>query len=95
MKPPRIVSAKAIDDRVLAIEFTNHEMKKYDISKLLDKPMFTLLKNPTFFRSFQIEPGGYALIWNNDLDISEYELWENGVSVTDKDIADFAKITHS
>ena len=82
MKPARIVSAQAIDDHNLIIKFTNNELKKYDISKLLDKPMFSPLKNPAFFRNFIIDSGGYALVWNEDIDISEYELWQNGISIT-------------
>ncbi|MDB9307397.1 DUF2442 domain-containing protein [Aphanizomenon sp. CS-733/32] len=82
MKPARIVSAQAIDDHNLIIKFTNNELKKYDISKLLDNPMFSPLKNPAFFRNFIIDSGGYALVWNEDIDISEYELWQNGISIT-------------
>ena len=80
MKPARIVSAQAIDDHNLIIKFTNNELKKYDISKLLNNPMFSPLKNPAFFRNFIIDSGGYALVWNEDIDISEYELWQNGIS---------------
>ena len=82
MKPARIVSAQAIDDHNLIIKFTNNELKKYDISKLLNNPMFSPLKNPAFFRNFIIDSGGYALVWNEDIDISEYELWQNGISIT-------------
>ena len=86
MKSERIVFAKAIDDRTLIIKFANLEIKKYDISKLLDNPMFSSLHNPGFFNNFTIEPGGYALVWNEDIDLSEYELWKNGVSCTDEEI---------
>ena len=44
--------------------------------------MFFPLKNPAFFRNFIIDSGGYALVWNEDIDISEYELWQNGISIT-------------
>ena len=94
MKPARIVSAQAIDDHNLIIKFTNNELKKYDISKLLDKPMFSPLKNPAFFRNFIIDSGGYALVWNEDIDISEYELWQNGISITNEDIDDKFKSIH-
>ena len=33
--------------------------------------------------TIQVEPGGYALVWNEDIDISEYELWKNGTSLQD------------
>ena len=94
MKPERILFAKAIDDRTLMVKFTNLEIKKYDISKLLDNPMFATLRNPGFFRNFKIEPGGYALVWNEDIDISEYELWQNGISCTDEEIERYIESLH-
>ncbi len=94
MKPQRIVSAKAIDDRTLMVKFTNLEVKKYDISKLLKNPMFATLRNPGFFRSFAIESGGYALVWNEEIDISEYELWQNGISCTEEEIERYIESLH-
>jgi len=89
MKPDRIVSAKAIDDKNLMVKFTNSEIKKYDISKLLDNPIFTPLRNPSFFRNFRVETGGYGLVWNEDIDISEYELWKYGISCTGEEIEQY------
>ena len=85
MKSPKIVSAQVIDDRTLLIEFSQSEFKKYDISQLLSKQMFAPLQNPSFFKSFKIEAGGYGLVWNEDIDVSEYELWKNGVSIKDSE----------
>jgi hypothetical protein len=39
--------------------------------------MFAPLENRAFFKNVQIETGGYAVSWNEDIDISEYELWVN------------------
>ncbi|MEG3893785.1 MULTISPECIES: DUF2442 domain-containing protein [unclassified Microcoleus] len=94
MKPERIVSAKAIDDRTLMVKFTNLEFKKYDISKLLENPMFMTLSNPVFFRNFTVEPGGYALVWNDEIDISEYELLQNGISCTEEEIERYIESIH-
>ncbi|MEG4235077.1 DUF2442 domain-containing protein [Microcoleus sp. Pol11C3] len=94
MKPERIVFAKAIDDNTLMVKFGNLEIKKYNISKLLDNPMFAMLSNPGFFTNYKIEPGGYALVWNEDIDISEYELWQNGVSCTDEEIERYIESIH-
>jgi hypothetical protein len=82
MQYPRILKAKAVDDKTLIVEFSSGEIKQYPIHHLLENPMFALLKQPAFFQSFKIEPGGYALTWNEDIDISEYELWKNGTVVT-------------
>jgi hypothetical protein len=40
--------------------------------------MFAPLRQPGFFRSFNLEPGGFGIVWNDDVDLSEYELWKNG-----------------
>jgi hypothetical protein len=85
MRYPKISKAKAVDDQTLIIEFSNGEVKQYTIHHLLESRMFAALKHPTFFKSFKIEPGGYAIAWNEEIDISEYELWKNGTVVTSSD----------
>ena len=85
MKCPRICKAKTIDERTLLIEFTNQEIKKYDVSHLLENSMFAPLRQPAFFKNFRIEPGGYGILWNEDIDLSEYELWKNGVTIDKRD----------
>jgi len=47
MKYPRIFQAKALDDCTLMIEFTNQEVKKYDIYHLLENPLFVPRKCQT------------------------------------------------
>ena len=78
MSCPRITCATVVDDYTLLVAFSNSETKRYTVHHLLDKPMFTSLRDHAFFKNFKVEPGGYALSWNEDIDISEYELWKNG-----------------
>lgn len=75
---PRIESAKTIDDHTLVIKFNNKQKKKYDITPLLEREMFAPLKNQALFKAVQVEQGGYAIVWNSNIDISEYELWSHG-----------------
>jgi hypothetical protein len=75
---PKIKSAKVVDDHTLLVYFSNDQTKKYNIQKLLDHPIFLPLKNPAFFKNFQIDPSGSGIIWNDEIDISEYEIWING-----------------
>jgi hypothetical protein len=75
---PKIIAVHPIDNYELIIEFSNLEYRQYDVKPLLEKEMFELLKNREFFNSVKIEQGGYAVSWNTDIDISEYELWSNG-----------------
>jgi len=53
-------------------------MEEQDVSRLWDNEMFAPLKNPSFFKNVKVETGGYAVYWNDNIDISEYELWKNG-----------------
>jgi len=36
------------------------------------------LKNKTLFEQAEVDIGGYGVSWNDDIDISEYELWSIG-----------------
>jgi hypothetical protein len=78
MQQPRIQSVKTADDHILIVEFQDHQKRKYDVTSLLDKEMFFPLKNPAFFKNVQVEKGGYAVYWNDEIDISEHELWIHG-----------------
>ncbi len=81
MQHPRIQSVKTVDDHILIVEFKDHQKRKYDITSLLDKEIFSPLKNSAFFKNVQIEKGGYAVYWNDEIDISEYELWIHGTPI--------------
>lgn len=78
MRCPRIQSVSTLDDHTLLVTFDNAQKKIYDVTPLLEKEMFAPLKNPVLFKAVQVEQGGYAVAWNNKIDISEYELWSHG-----------------
>jgi len=78
MNIPKIKNAYAYDDHTLIVHFSDDKIKKYDIRRLLTKKMFSPLKDPAFFKNVKVETGGYAVFWNANIDISEYELWKNG-----------------
>ena len=78
MSIPRIQSATPRDGHVLDVLFSNGQRRIYDVSKLMENEPFAPLRNKVFFRSVSVEPGGYAVSWNSEIDISEYELWKNG-----------------
>ena len=82
MNIPRIEQVKPQEGHILLVSFTNGDKKKYDINRLLNKDMFEPLKNQAFFNNVHVEPGGYAVAWNSEIDISEYELWQHGEETT-------------
>ena len=75
---PKISSVSTTTPYNLLVTFDNQQKRKYDVSPLLKKDMFLPLKNRVLFNSVQVEQGGYAVVWNDCIDISEYELWMNG-----------------
>jgi len=83
MNHPKINSAKAIEDHTLLIEFDNASKKLYDITPLLEKVIFYPLKSFAFLKSVQVDKGGYAVFWNEDIDLSEYELWTHGKAISE------------
>lgn len=78
MNIPKVQSATTQQGRFLVVLFSNGKKKKYDIKRLAEHEMFLPLQNPAFFRNVSVEPGGHAVSWNSEIDISEYELWQNG-----------------
>jgi Protein of unknown function (DUF2442) len=81
MDTPKILSVQALEDKKLLVKFVNGIEKFYDCSPLLRLEMFEVLKHDAFFKAVKVDAGGYGISWNDDADLSEYELWTNGVEV--------------
>lgn len=78
MNCPKVKTVKAIDGHTLLVEFDNQQKRQYDVTPLLSQDMFSPLKNAALFKSVKVDAGGYAVVWNEGIDISEYELWRYG-----------------
>ena len=81
MNAPKILSVQALENKKLLVKFVNGVEKIYDCTLLYNLDMFQVLKNDAFFRSVKVDSGGCGISWNDDADLSEYELWENGVEI--------------
>lgn len=78
MNAPKVESVKPLEGRRLSVTFVNGIEKVYDCNQLLHLEIFQSLKNGAFFKSVKVDAGGYGVSWNDDVDLSEYELWVNG-----------------
>lgn len=78
MNCPKVRSVKAADNHILIVEFDNNEKRLYDVTHLLGKEMFAPLQNAALFKAVRVEQGGWAVAWNNEIDLSEFELWSKG-----------------
>ncbi len=76
----KIRNIAATDNFILIVQFAEGVTKKYDLKQLFKKiPAFTTLqKSVDLYYSVEVDVGGYGIIWNDDLDLSCDELWDNG-----------------
>ena len=79
----KVKSVAPVSDFKLSVQFSEGVTKVYDMKPLFKKlPVFKQLENdPAEFTCVTVDVGGYGIIWNDDLDLSCDELWENGTVV--------------
>ena len=79
----KIKNVACAPDFKLSVQFSEGVTKLYDMKPLFEKiPAFKQLKdNPSEFSNVAVDAGGYGIIWNDELDLSCDELWENGTVV--------------
>ncbi len=79
----RITDVTPIKNMTLLVTFENGVVKEYDTKQLLPQfPYYNKLKDENFFKLVKVECGGCAVGWDDDIDISEVELWEGGITVS-------------
>ena len=84
----KVKEVKAIEDFKLQVCFDDKTVKIYDVVPLFNKwNVFEALRdNKDLFCSVKVDAGGYGISWNDEIDLSCNELWENGVSIDYKTV---------
>ena len=79
----KVKSVSPLSDFKLSVQFSEGVTKLYDLKPLFKRiPAFQHLNNNLAeFNCVSVDVGGYGIVWNDDLDLSCDELWENGVVV--------------
>ena len=79
----KVKCVNALADYKLSVQFAEGVTKIYDVGNLFGKhKMFLPLKEePNLFSHVMVDQGGYGIVWNDDIDISCDELWENGKTI--------------
>ena len=72
----KVNSAAPLPDYRLLVRFASGQSKIYDVVPLFDRfPIFQALRNtPGLFEQVQVDPGGYGISWNDDVDLACDEL---------------------
>ncbi len=80
----KIKAVHPLDDYVLQVEFLDGVHKTYDVKSLFaEHELFLPLSNiPGLFDLVHVDFAGYAVCWNESIDISSEELWQHGKDIT-------------
>ena len=86
----KVKSVNALPDFVLSVQFSEGITKTYDVKMLFERwPAFEKLKaDPGYFDKVKVDLGGYGIIWDDYLDLSCDELFENGKVVKTPSVID-------
>ncbi len=76
----RLKDITPLPDLILKAEFLDGSEKIYDVKPLMEKiPAFKMLGYVRgLFEQVRVDTGGYGIIWNDEIDLSCDELYENG-----------------
>ncbi len=79
----KVKAVNALNDFRLTVQFAEGITKIYDVKPLFGRwvQFRTLEISPGLFFDVEVDKGGYGIIWNDDLDLSCDELFENGTTV--------------
>jgi len=84
LEVPIVTDVKPIEDMNLIVTFEGGIVKRYDMKILYDKfPIFKSLEGNPLFKLARPEVGGVAIIWNDDIDLSRYDIWFDGEDCTE------------
>jgi DNA-binding XRE family transcriptional regulator len=80
----KVRSVEPLGGLKLIVTFQNGIEKEYNVNPLLRKwEACEVLKSVRgLFEMVKVASGGYGIYWNNDIDLSCNELWENGKTLT-------------
>jgi len=77
----RVKKVQPLPDYNLLVDFITGEKKQYDVKPLFNRwePFKTLVITQGLFEQVQVDTGGYGISWNDNIDLSCNELYENGI----------------
>lgn len=80
----KIKDVSPLPEYRLSVQFCEGVTKIYDVKPLFDRwvAFRALADDPGLFFAVSVDTGGYAVVWNDDLDISCDELFANGETVS-------------
>ena len=74
------IGVKFLEDVTLEMTFQDGKVIRYDMSKMFSKypQLEELRRNRELFINGHLDVGGYAVIWNDDLDFDATSIYDDG-----------------
>jgi hypothetical protein len=82
-----VTDATHISDYKIRVRFEDGQVRLVDLAPHLDGPVFEPLKDPAYFRRFELNPDIDTIVWPNDADFSPDFLYEIGEKVAEQPAA--------
>ena len=78
----KIKNVFPLENYKLLVQFVSGVTKVYDVRSLFKwRDVFNTLKGNELFYDVSVDIGGNGISWNDDVDLSCDELWENGKTI--------------
>ena len=76
----KIKTVSPLPDFRLLVSFAEGPSKTYEVSPLFQRvPALAALRDtPGLFQQVRVDPRGYGISWNDELDLDASELWAHG-----------------
>lgn len=84
----RATDVTFLDNVIVEVTFQDGKIIRYDLSRMFSKfPQLKELEtNRKLFESGHLDPGGYGIIWNDELDFDASSIYEDGELVGHSDV---------
>lgn len=79
----KVKAVYPLNNYKLQVWFEEELVKIYDVSLIFDKwsEFKVFINEPDLFETVKVDKGGYGVLWNDELDLSADELYENGTDI--------------
>jgi len=79
---PDVIKVEPLKNMTIKVFFADGTIKLHDIKPYVKKfEVFSQLLDPVVFNSVKPAYLGTGVAWNDDIDISPYDIWELGTTV--------------
>lgn len=81
-------NVKFLEDVTLEMTFQDGKIIRYDMANMFNKypQLEELREDRKLFENGHLDPGGYSVIWNDDLDFDATSIYEDGIVVGTEEI---------